>query len=149
MCARSHSAFPRALSDARCAFGQPLNDPGAHVATADRAVSPWQALPSFITLLLLDVVGVYLLRCQGRGSKEVHRVRIGACTPDPTVSDRERPAMPDMRRSDPCAVKGCREPAYLTYSAGPRRNVPVCLKHWAWHCDDRRRFTLKDRGVYR
>jgi len=33
---------------------------------------------------------------------------------------------------DRCRVKGCREPAYITYSAGPRRNAAVCLKHWAW-----------------
>ncbi len=78
----------------------------------------------------------------------MHRVHVEARTPGPAVLNSERAAMSDMRRSDPCAVKGCREPAYITYSAGPRRNAAVCLKHWVWSAfGGRRQAMIQSQGA--
>ena len=40
---------------------------------------------------------------------------------------------------DKCSIKGCRNPVEIGYY-----QHGICEKHWLWHCDDNKKFNIKD-----
>jgi len=50
--------------------------------------------------------------------------------------------------NDLCAIKKCKRPLALTYSAGKqKRNRYICDKHWNRYCEEK--IDLKDEGIYK
>ena len=49
-----------------------------------------------------------------------------------------------------CDIKNCKsEESHVIWALESFRGRPVCEKHWNKHCDEKDKFTLHDKSVWR